>query len=47
MFNDKVLHSLATEKPVTLDEFGGISGIGEHKKTKYGPRFVALIKKMI
>lgn len=47
VFNDKVLHSLATEKPVTLDEFGGISGIGEHKKTKYGPRFVALIKKMI
>ena len=47
VFNDKVLHSLATEKPVTLDEFGGISGIGEHKKTKYGPRFVELIKKMI
>ena len=47
VFNDKVLHSLATEKPVTLDEFGGISGIGEHKKTTYGPRFVALIKKMI
>ena len=47
VFNDKVLHSLATEKPVTLDEFGGISCIGEHKKTKYGPRFVALIKKMI
>ena len=47
VFNDKVLHSLATEKPVTLDEFGGISGIGEHKKTKYGPRFVALIKNMI
>ena len=47
VFNDKVLHNLATEKPVTLDEFGGISGIGEHKKTKYGPRFVALIKKMI
>ena len=47
VFNDKVLHSLATEKPVTLDEFGGISGIGEHKKTKYGPRFVSLIKKMI
>lgn len=47
VFNDKVLHSLATEKPVTLDDFGSISGIGEHKKTKYGPRFVALIKKMI
>lgn len=47
VFNDKVLHSLATEKPVTLDDFGSISGIGEHKKNKYGPRFVALIKKMI
>ncbi len=47
VFSDKVLHSLATIKPSTLDQFGFISGIGEHKKQKYGTRFVALIKKFI
>ena len=47
VFSDKVLHNLATAKPTTLDAFGNVSGIGEHKKAKYGPRFVELIKKMV
>ena len=47
IFNDKVLHSLATIKPTSLEQFGHISGIGEHKKQKYGERFVALIKKYV
>ena len=46
IFSDKVLHVLATIKPTTLEQFGNISGIGEHKKEKYGPRFVALIQKI-
>lgn len=46
IFSDKVLHALATIKPTTLEQFGNISGIGEHKKEKYGPRFVALIQKI-
>ena len=46
VFSDKVLHNLATSKPTTLDDFGNVSGIGEHKKAKYGARFVELIKKM-
>ena len=45
VFSDKALHSLATIKPTTLEQFGFISGIGEHKKQKYGQRFVALIQK--
>jgi len=45
VFSDKVLHTLATIKPTTLEQFGFISGIGEHKKQKYGQRFVALIQK--
>lgn len=45
IFSDKVLHSLATIKPTTLEQFGFISGIGEHKKQKYGQRFVALIQR--
>ena len=47
IFNDKVLHSLATIKPTSLEQFGHISGIGEHKKQKYGERFVSLIKKFV
>jgi len=47
VFNDKVLHSLATVKPVTLEQFGYIAGIGEHKKQKYGERFLSLIRKYV
>ena len=47
VFSDKVLHSLATAKPATLEQFGFIAGIGEHKKQKYGERFVALIRRYI
>lgn len=47
IFSDKVLHSLATIKPTTLEQFGFISGIGEYKKQKYGQRFVALIRKYV
>ncbi len=45
VFSDKVLHSLATIKPTTLEQFGNISGIGDHKKLKYGHRFISLIQK--
>ena len=45
VFSDKVLHSLASIKPRTLDAFSDVPGIGEHKTQKYGPRFVTLIRK--
>jgi ATP-dependent DNA helicase RecQ len=47
VFSDKVLHSLASIKPTSLEQFGNISGIGEHKKAKYGERFVALIQRYV
>ena len=47
VFSDKVLHALATVKPTSLEQFGCISGIGEHKKQKYGERFVNLIQKFV
>lgn len=47
IFSDKVLHALATIKPTTLEQFGCISGIGEHKRQKYGERFVSLIRKFV
>jgi ATP-dependent DNA helicase RecQ len=47
IFSDKVLHSLATIKPTSLEAFGYIQGIGTHKQQKYGRRFVALIQKYV
>ena len=47
IFSDKVLHALATIKPTNLEQFGCISGIGEHKRQKYGERFMSLIKKFV
>ena len=44
IFTDKVLHALATQKPVTMEQFGYIPGIGDHKRLKYGQRFIDLIK---
>lgn len=47
VFSDKVLHALATIKPTSMEQFGNISGIGEHKKQKYGTRFLTLIQKYV
>ncbi|MBQ8990983.1 MAG: DNA helicase RecQ [Prevotella sp.] len=47
VFSDKVLHALASIKPTSIEQFGNISGIGDHKKQKYGNRFVALIQKYV
>ena len=47
VFSDKVLHALATIKPTTLEQFGTISGIGEHKRQKYVERFVELIRRFV
>ena len=45
VFSDKVLHTLATQKPTTIEQFGYIPGIGEHKRQKYGKRFIELIQR--
>ena len=47
VFSDKVLHALATQKPTTLEAFGYIPGIGDHKRQKYGTRFLAVIQKFV
>ena len=47
VFSDKVLHTLATQKPTTIEQFGFIPGIGDYKRQKYGKRFVELIRKYV
>lgn len=44
ILSDKVLHSLAAEKPTNIEEFGHISGIGEFKKVHYGKVFTDAIR---
>ena len=47
VLSDKVLHLLCISRPTTIEEFGEISGIGEHKKKKYGKDFVNLIRQFV
>lgn len=47
VFSDKVLHTLAARKPTTIEQFGAIPGVGDHKRQKYGLRFTALIQKFV
>lgn len=47
VLSDRVLHTLSTLRPITIEEFGNISGIGDYKKKKYGKDFVSLIRKYV
>lgn len=43
IFSDKSLVDMAVNKPVTLDQFGQVFGVGEGKKKKFGEQFVEFI----
>lgn len=43
--SDKVLHSLAADRPTTVEAFGKIAGIGEFKQKTYGEVFTTAIRK--
>lgn len=47
VLSDKTLHLLAVQRPVTLEDFGNVSGIGEYKKDKYGKEFITVIQKKV
>ena len=42
-FQIRTLQALCLEQPGDLDTFGAISGVGERKREKYGPAFLAVI----
>lgn len=44
IFSDDALEDMVQKKPVTIEEFGNIRGVGQIKKEKYGKVFVALIR---
>lgn len=45
IFNDKSLRLMASELPVTENEFLAISGVGMNKMEKYGEEFMNVIRK--
>lgn len=47
VLSDKVLHTLSQVRPLTVEAFGEISGIGEFKKQKYGKVFVSMIREFL
>lgn len=47
VLSDKVLQQLCKVRPLTVEDFGGISGIGEFKKEKYGKDFVDVIRRHV
>lgn len=47
VMSDKTLHALCNLRPVTVEAFGKVSGIGEFKREKYGVSFVAVIRRFL
>ena len=47
VFSDKVLQLLVMHKPTTVEQFGEIPGIGEHKRERYGATFAKAIKSFL
>jgi ATP-dependent DNA helicase RecQ len=45
IFNDKSLKAMASDFPVTENEFLAVSGVGSSKMEKYGEKFIAVIKR--
>jgi len=45
IFHDSTLKLMAQMQPKTLNEFGNLSGVGSHKLSQYGERFLAEIQK--
>jgi ATP-dependent DNA helicase RecQ len=44
IFSDKVLKLMATDMPVTTNQFLGISGVGMNKTDQYGEEFMEVIR---
>jgi ATP-dependent DNA helicase RecQ len=47
VFSDAALQDMVDKKPLTLEDFGSIRGVGDVKLEKYGNVFVALIRHVL
>lgn len=44
IFSDKTLRDMAFQKPLTIEQFAGVFGVGSVKQKEYGQIFTSLIK---
>lgn len=47
IFSDASLQDMVFKKPVTLESFSGVKGVGDMKLEKYGHAFVSLIRSVL
>ena len=45
IFSDQTLHDMVLRRPLSLEAFSGVNGVGEFKRKNYGPEFIAEIRK--
>ncbi|MEK7661231.1 MAG: HRDC domain-containing protein, partial [Pseudomonadota bacterium] len=45
IFHDKTLVEMASKRPMSLEDFAQISGVGEVKIARYGKVFLEVIRK--
>lgn len=46
IFSDATLHEMVQKKPTTLEQLLRISGVGQHKLTRYGSYFIEVLNKV-
>jgi len=44
IFSDNTLHDMASRKPGSLDDMLDVSGVGQHKLSRYGLQFLKVLK---
>jgi ATP-dependent DNA helicase RecQ len=47
VFQDATLREIAKNKPTSLDQLRGLSGVGEKKLASYGAEIVEIINEMV
>jgi ATP-dependent DNA helicase RecQ len=44
IFHDSTLREMAIRRPLTLDEFAALPGVGQAKLSRYGEHFIAALR---
>jgi ATP-dependent DNA helicase RecQ len=44
VFSDATLRDMCEKKPVSIEEFLGVVGVGEAKAERYGKKFICAVK---
>jgi ATP-dependent DNA helicase RecQ len=47
IFHDATLREMAQRRPLTLNDFSGIRGVGDAKLSRYGERFIEVVRRHV